>query len=183
MPAISRCWSRPGRIADRKNHGHRRRKSNSWCRTPSRKQDLEEVVSNTGLYFGDAARFAPNTGNHTAFVLVNLVTGHEGKTDDYIAALRQKLRQASARRRSGLSNRRHHQRRVELRSARADRHSSQRPEARPHSAGRRRDPADEVAQVPNTTDVRIKQGKSYPELHVERGSNQSRLLRHQRRIA
>ena len=42
------------------------------------KTELEEVISNTGLYFGDAARFAPNTGNHTAFVLVNLVTGHEG---------------------------------------------------------------------------------------------------------
>ena len=26
------------------------------------KQELEEVISNTGLYFGDAARFAPNTG-------------------------------------------------------------------------------------------------------------------------
>ena len=35
--------------------------------------------------YGDAARFAPNTGNHTAFVLVNLVTGHEGKTENYIA--------------------------------------------------------------------------------------------------
>ena len=33
------------------------------------KDDLEEVISNTGLYYGDAARFAPNTGNHTAFVL------------------------------------------------------------------------------------------------------------------
>ena len=51
------------------------------------KQDLEEVISNTGLYFGDAARFAPNTGNHTAFVLVNLVTGHEGKTEDYVSTL------------------------------------------------------------------------------------------------
>ena len=38
------------------------------------KHELEEIISNTGLYFGDAARFAPNTGNHTAFVLVNLVT-------------------------------------------------------------------------------------------------------------
>ena len=55
------------------------------------KSDLEEVISNTGLYFGDAARFAPNTGNHTAFILVNLLTGHEGRTEDYIAALRQKL--------------------------------------------------------------------------------------------
>ena len=55
------------------------------------KDDLEEVISNTGLYFGDAARFAPNTGNHTAFVLANLVTGHKGQTDEYIARLRTKL--------------------------------------------------------------------------------------------
>lgn len=54
--------------------------------------DLEEVISNTGLYFGDAARFAPNTGSHTAFVLVNLVSGHEGATDEYITTLRAKLR-------------------------------------------------------------------------------------------
>ena len=57
-------------------------------------QDLEEVISNTGLYYGDAARFAPNTGNHTAFVLVNLVSGHEGTTNDYIASLRTKFRQS-----------------------------------------------------------------------------------------
>ena len=58
------------------------------------KHELEEVVSNTGLYYGDAARFAPNTGNHTAFVLVNLVTGHEGRTNDYIDALRAKTRKS-----------------------------------------------------------------------------------------
>src|SRR4029453_7453382 len=55
------------------------------------KDELEEVVSNTGLYFGDAARFAPNTGNHTAFILVNLVTGHRGHTDEYIETLREKI--------------------------------------------------------------------------------------------
>ncbi len=54
------------------------------------KSDLEEVISNTGLYFGDAARFAPNTGNHTAFMLVNLLTGHEGRTEDYIASVTSK---------------------------------------------------------------------------------------------
>ena len=68
----------------RKGRGSKRprpswRRSNSWCRRRFPKHDLEEVISNTGLYFGDAARFAPNTGNHTAFVLVNLVTGHEGQ--------------------------------------------------------------------------------------------------------
>jgi multidrug efflux pump subunit AcrB len=56
------------------------------------KDDLEEVISNTGLYYGDAARFAPNTGNHTAFVLVNLATGHQGHTEDYIADLRKKFK-------------------------------------------------------------------------------------------
>ena len=129
------------------------------------KDELEEVVSNTGLYFGDAARFAPNTGNHTAFILVNLVTGHKARTDDYIEALREKtgkslpgveisfqtggiisdvlnfgLRAPIDIQVKGPS--------LELIRPVAERIRQQ------------------VAQVANTTDVRIKQGKSYPELHV-----------------
>src|SRR5581483_8416933 len=58
------------------------------------KEELEEVVANIGLYYGDAGRFAPNTGSHTAFVLVNLITGHVGHSDDYIARLRRKFHDA-----------------------------------------------------------------------------------------
>ena len=40
-----------------------------------------------------------------------------------------------------------------------------------------------IAQVPNTVDVRIKQGKSYPELHIDVRSDESRVLRyHQNRV-
>ncbi len=129
------------------------------------KQDLEEVVSNTGLYFGDAARFAPNTGNHTAFVLVNLVTGHAGKTDDYIATLRTKVRQAlpgvevSFQTGGIISDVLNFGLRapidIQVKGPRLDL-------IRPVAEEIR----EKVAQVANTTDVRIKQGKNYPELHV-----------------
>jgi multidrug efflux pump subunit AcrB len=129
------------------------------------KQELEEVVSNTGLYFGDAARFAPNTGNHTAFVLVNLVSGHTGRTDSYIDALREKTRKSlpgveitfqtggiisdvlNFGLRAPID--------IQIKGPSLDL-------IRPVAEHIRQ----EVAQVANTTDVRIKQGKSYPELHV-----------------
>ena len=129
------------------------------------KHDLEEVVSNTGLYFGDAARFAPNTGNHTAFVLVNLVTGHEGHTDDYIAQLRAKVRQAlpgvevSFQTGGIISDVLNFGLRapidIQVKGPMLE-------VIRPVAEEIRR----KVSQVADTTDVRIKQGKSYPELHV-----------------
>ena len=129
------------------------------------KEDLEEVVSNTGLYYGDAARFAPNTGNHTAFILVNLVTGHAGHTDDYIADLRTKIRQVlpgvevSFQTGGIISDVLNFGLRapidIQVKGPRLDL-------IRPVAEEIR----ERVAQVANTTDVRIKQGKSYPELHV-----------------
>jgi len=129
------------------------------------RHDLEEVISNTGLYFGDAARFAPNTANHTAFVLVNLVTGHEGKTDDYIAALRRKLREAlpgveiSFQTGGIISDVLNFGLRapidIQVKGPNLE-------VIRPVAEEIRQ----RVAQVADTTDVRIKQGKSYPELHV-----------------
>ncbi|MFO0705543.1 MAG: efflux RND transporter permease subunit [Nitrospira sp.] len=129
------------------------------------KHDLEEVVSNTGLYFGDAARFAPNTGNHTAFILVNLVTGHEGHTDDYIAELRTKLRsvlpgvEVAFQTGGIISDVLNFGLRapidIQIKGPALDL-------IRPVAEEIR----EKVAQVANTTDVRIKQGKSYPELHV-----------------
>lgn len=129
------------------------------------KAELEEVISNTGLYFGDAARFAPNTGNHTAFVLVNLVTGHKGHTDDYITELRERVKAAlpgvevSFQTGGIISDVLNFGLRapidIQVKGPRLD-------VIRPVAEAIR----EKVAQLPNTSDVRIKQGKSYPELHV-----------------
>ena len=130
------------------------------------KQDLEEVISNTGLYFGDAARFAPNTGNHTAFVLVNLVTGHEGKTEDYVSTLRTRLRdslpgvEVSFQTGGIISDVLNFGLRapidIQVKGPSLDL-------IRPVAEAIQQ----KIAQVPNTVDVRIKQGKSYPELHID----------------
>ena len=129
------------------------------------KEDLDEVVANIGLYYGDAGRFAPNTGSHTAFVLVNLVTGHKGRSDDYIEALRQRLRRDLpgidiAFQTGGIvSDVLNFGLRapvdIQVRGPRID-------VIRPVAETIR----DRVAHIPNTTDVRIKQGKNYPELHL-----------------
>jgi len=129
------------------------------------KHELEEVISNTGLYFGDAARFAPNTGNHTAFVLVNLVTGHDVKTDEYIAALRKKIQaslpgvEISFQTGGIISDVLNFGLRapidIQVKGPTLDL-------IRPVAEEIRQ----RVAQVADTTDVRIKQGKSYPELHM-----------------
>ncbi len=147
------------------------------------KTDLEEVISNTGLYFGDAARFAPNTGNHTAFVLVNLVTGHEGRTEDYIAQLRSRLKTSLpgveiAFQTGGIISdvlnfglKAPIDIQVKGPSLEVIRPVAERIQQ-------------QIAQVPNTVDVRIKQGKSYPELHIDvdrtkaayYGINQNRVV-------
>ncbi|WP_447983568.1 efflux RND transporter permease subunit [Nitrospira sp. Nam74] len=129
------------------------------------KEDLDEVVANIGMYYGDAGRFAPNTGSHTAFVLVNLVTGHKGHSDDYIMELRQRLRRDLpgidiAFQTGGIvSDVLNFGLRapvdIQVRGPRID-------VIRPVAEAIR----DRVAQIPNTTDVRIKQGKNYPELHL-----------------
>ena len=130
------------------------------------KQELEEVISNTGLYYGDAARFAPNTGNHTAFVLVNLVTGHEGHTDDYITALRTRLRkdlpgvEVAFQTGGIISDVLNFGLRAPIDiQVRGPHLNLIRPVAE--------EIQQRVAQVRNTADVRIKQGKSYPELHID----------------
>ncbi len=128
-------------------------------------EDLEEVISNTGLYFGDAARFAPNTGNHTAFVLVNLVTGHEGATEEYVNRLRHKLRETlpgvdvSFQTGGIISDVLNFGLRAPI-DIQVKGPSQQ--VIRPVAEAIQQ----KIAQVPNTVDVRIKQGKNYPELHM-----------------
>jgi multidrug efflux pump subunit AcrB len=129
------------------------------------KDDLEEVVSNIGMYYGDAGRFAPNTGPHTAFVLVNLVGSHEGRSEDYIVRLRDELRRDLpgvdiAFQTGGIvSDVLNFGLRapvdIQVRGPRLDL-------IRPVAEEIR----NRVAQIPDTTDVRIKQGKNYPELHL-----------------
>lgn len=128
-------------------------------------EDLDEVISNAGLYYGDAARFAPNTGPHTAFILVNLVPGHKGRTDEHIARLRTRLHQELpgvevAFQTGGIvSDVLNFGLRapvdIQVRGPRLD---LIRPVAE--------EIQQRVAQLPNTVDVRIKQGKNYPELHL-----------------
>ncbi|MEX5213970.1 MAG: efflux RND transporter permease subunit [Nitrospiraceae bacterium] len=130
------------------------------------KQEIEQVISNTGLYYGDAARFAPNTGNHTAFVLVDLVPGHAVPTDRYLSQLRTRLRQELpgvdvAFQTGGIiSDVLNFGLRapidIQVRGPKLDL-------IRPVAEEIRQ----KVAQVPNTEDVRIKQGKAYPELHID----------------
>jgi multidrug efflux pump subunit AcrB len=130
------------------------------------KSDLEEVISNTGLYYGDAARFAPNTGNHTAFVLVNLITGHKGRTEDYIGDLRVRLKaklpgvEVAFQTGGIISDVLNFGLRapidIQVKGPNLDL-------IRPVAERIQQ----QVAQVPNTVDVRIKQGKSYPELHID----------------
>jgi multidrug efflux pump subunit AcrB len=129
------------------------------------KEELDEIISNTGLYYGDAARFAPNTGPHSAFILVNLVTGHKGKTEEYIAHLRSRLRQDLpgvdvAFQTGGIvSDVLNFGLRapvdIQVKGPRLD-------VIRPVAE----EIQQRVAQLPNTVDVRIKQGKNYPELHL-----------------
>lgn len=130
------------------------------------KADLDELVANIGMYYGDAGRFASNTGSHTATVLINLITGHVGHSEDYIHELRQRLRQDLpgidiAFQTGGIvSDVLNFGLRapvdIQVRGPRLD-------IIRPVAEAIR----DRVAQIPNTTDVRIKQGKNYPELHLQ----------------
>jgi multidrug efflux pump subunit AcrB len=129
------------------------------------KEEIEQVVSNTGLYFGDGARFAPNTGNHTAFILVNLVGGHEIPTDQYIAKIRARLQRdlpgidVAFQTGGIISDVLNFGLRapidIQVRGPKLD-------VIRPVAE----EIQQRVAQVRNTEDVRIKQGKAYPELHI-----------------
>jgi multidrug efflux pump subunit AcrB len=97
--------------------------------------------------------------------LVNLVTGHEGRTDDYIAALRNKIRaslpgvEVSFQTGGIISEVLNFGLRapidIQVKGPTLD-------IIRPVAEEIR----ERVAQVSNTADVRIKQGKNYPELHV-----------------
>src|SRR5438093_7764733 len=54
--------------------------------------ELNQVVSNIGLPQGWMVLYTPVAGPHQAFVLVSLVKGHTGRTDQYINRIRADLR-------------------------------------------------------------------------------------------
>src|SRR5207245_10194410 len=54
--------------------------------------ELNQVVSNIGLPQGWMVLYTPVAGPHQAFVLVSLVKGHTGRTDEYINRIRADLR-------------------------------------------------------------------------------------------
>ena len=53
--------------------------------------DLETVVSNVGVMADLSALFTPNSGMHTAFVLVGLKTGHRVSSFEYMAQVRKRI--------------------------------------------------------------------------------------------
>ena len=91
MRGTSICWSRPLKGLALKKPVRIVGEIEKIVRQVIPKDDLEELVANIGMYYGDAGRFAPNTGSHTAFVIVNLVSDHKGHSDEYIARLRQRF--------------------------------------------------------------------------------------------
>src|SRR5208282_3641015 len=52
---------------------------------------LETVVSNVGVMADLSALFTPNSGMHTAFVLVGLKTGHRVSSFEYMAQVRKRI--------------------------------------------------------------------------------------------
>jgi len=55
-------------------------------------KELEQIVSNVGLPQGWMVLYTPVSGPHQAFILVSLVKGHAGETDEYIDRIRADLR-------------------------------------------------------------------------------------------
>jgi HAE1 family hydrophobic/amphiphilic exporter-1 len=53
--------------------------------------ELETVVSNTGVMSDLSALFTPNSGMHTAFVQVGLKTGHHTSSFEYMARVRRRV--------------------------------------------------------------------------------------------
>ena len=55
------------------------------------KHELSQVVANIGLPQGWMVLYTPVVGPHQAFLMVSLVKGHTGRTDDYIDRIRSRL--------------------------------------------------------------------------------------------
>jgi multidrug efflux pump subunit AcrB len=53
--------------------------------------ELETIVSNTGVMADLSALFTPNSGMHTAFVQVGLKSGHQVSSFEYMARVRRRL--------------------------------------------------------------------------------------------
>jgi len=129
------------------------------------RHELDQVVSNIGLPQGWMVLYTPVTGPHQAFVLVSLVKGHTGRTDDYIDLIRADLRRdvpglkfsfqtggvVSDVINAGLPAP------VDIKV------SGPKLADLNEAAGKIRDV---VAAVPGTLDVRVRQGMDYPEIHL-----------------
>src|SRR5713101_5688901 len=127
--------------------------------------ELDQIVSNVGLPQGWMVLYTPVAGPHQAFVLVSLVKGHAGRTDEYIDRIRADLRRDV----SGLKFS------FQTGGVVSDVINAGLPApvdikiSGPKLADLN-DAAtkirDVVASVPGTLDVRVRQGMDYPEIHL-----------------
>ncbi|CAN5298156.1 efflux RND transporter permease subunit [soil metagenome] len=53
--------------------------------------DLEQIVSNIGIFYDLPAAYTPNSGTQDAFIGVQLKQGHARRTEDYVKVLRERL--------------------------------------------------------------------------------------------
>jgi multidrug efflux pump subunit AcrB len=57
------------------------------------REELDTIVSNVGIFFGFAAMYSPNSGEHTAYIQANLTLGHRTSTFEIVKRVRARLRQ------------------------------------------------------------------------------------------
>src|SRR5438445_3258028 len=127
--------------------------------------ELNQVVSNIGLPQGWMVLYTPVAGPHQAFVLVSLVKGHTGRTDEYINRIRADLRRDLPGMKlsfqtggvvSDVIN-------AGLPAPVDIKVSGEKFTDLNETAKKIRDV---VASVPGTLDVRVRQGMDYPEIHL-----------------
>src|SRR5713101_5509379 len=128
-------------------------------------KELEQIVSNVGLPQGWMVLYTPVSGPHQAFIMVSLVKGHAGETDEYIDRIRADLRQDLPGLKfsfqtggivSDVIN-------AGLPSPMDIKVSGDKLADLNDAANKIRDI---VAAVPRTLDVRVRQGMDYPEIHL-----------------
>ncbi|TKB82695.1 MAG: efflux RND transporter permease subunit, partial [Nitrospira sp.] len=128
--------------------------------------DLDQIVANIGLPHGWMVLYTPINGPHQAFLLVNLAKDHRLRTDAVIAQLRDRLAQEFPGLKfsfqtggivSDVLN-------FGLPAPIDIKVSGPKLADVAETTGRIRDL---VARIPGTTEVQIRQGMDYPELHLD----------------